>query len=104
MPVTQPKTSASNTPGAPSQNLQTFTLLELQQFTSEKTYSTNPSADFHLFYVGRDDVHNIIKYVLSRITVSLYLNMFGYDDPDLNDVIMSKVMDKSITVLITLDK
>jgi hypothetical protein len=88
----------------PTQNLQSFDLTELQQFTFEKTYSANASKDFHLFYVGRDDVHSIIKDVLSRVRISLYLNMFGYDDPDLNNIILSKAMDKNIVCLITLDK
>lgn len=86
------------------QSLQTFNLLELQQYTKEKTYATTASKDFHLFYVGRDDVHDILKYVLSRVSVSLYLNMFGFDDDELNAIIMQKATDPSITVMITLDK
>jgi hypothetical protein len=87
-----------------SQSLQTFNLLDLAQYTPEKAFSNNASKDFHLFYVGRDDVHDILKHVLSRVSVSLYLNMFGYDDDELNDIIMTKVMDPHITVLITLDE
>jgi hypothetical protein len=35
--------------------------------------------------VGRDDVHDILFYLLSRArTSSLYVNMFGYDDDALN--------------------
>lgn len=49
-------------------------------------------------------MHEILKYVLSRVSVSLYLNMFGYDDDELNQIIMSKVMDPAVTVVITLDK
>jgi len=88
----------------PPDTLQTFNLNDLQQFTYEGTYSPNASNDFHLFYVGRDDVHSILKYVLSRVSVSLYMNMYGYDDPELNDILMSKVLDPNVTVLITLDK
>ncbi len=84
--------------------LQTFNLLDLAQYTRECAFSQNASKDFHLFLVGRDNVHEVLKHVLSRVTTSLYLNMFGYDDEDLNDIIMSKVMDPAITVLITLDK
>jgi hypothetical protein len=65
-------------------SLQTFTLMELEQFTKEGLYSTNASKDFHLFYVGRDDVNGILKYLLSHVSTSLYLNMFGYDDAELN--------------------
>ncbi len=96
--------SPSNAINNPSQSLQTFSLLDLQQYTQEGSYSSTASKDFHLFYVGRDDVHNILKHVLSRVSVSLYLNMFGYDDDELNDIIMAKALDPSITVLITLDQ
>lgn len=84
--------------------LQDFKLSELEPFTSEKKFSPNASSDWHLFYVGRDNVHEILKYVLSRVNVSLYLNMFGYDDPELNDIIMKIVLNPKITTIITLDK
>jgi len=102
--TTKPAKSASNTLGDPSQSLQTFDLLDLQQYTMEKSYSNTASQDFHLFYVGRDDVHDILKHVLSRVSVSLYLNMFGYDDDELNDILMAKALDPRVTMLITLDK
>ena len=97
-------TSTNNAASDPTQSLQTFTLKDLEQFTKEKVYSNTASQDVHLFYVGRDDVHNILKYVLSRVRVSLYLNMFGYDDQELNDILMAKVLDPNVTMLITLDK
>ena len=84
--------------------LQTFDLSDLAQHTKEGIYSPNASGDFHLFYVGRDNVHEVLKHVLSRVTVSLYLNMFGYDDDELNELVMKIVNDPSIACLITLDK
>ncbi len=98
------KRSPSNVIDDPTQSLQKFDLLDLQQYTQEKTYSNTASKDFHLFYVGRDDVHDILKHILSRVSVSLYLNMFGYDDDELNDIIMTIAHDPTITMLITLDK
>ena len=98
------KVSASNVIDDPSASLQTFDLLDLQQYTQEKVYATTASKDFHLFYVGRDDVHDILKHVLSRVSVSLYLNMFGYDDNELNDILMKIALDPTITMLVTLDK
>lgn len=96
-------THAAPIAGAPA-NLQTFTVADLAPYTREGVYASNASLDFHLFYVGRDDVHGILKHVLSRVQVSLYLNMFGFDDDELNDIIMQKAADPNITVLITLDK
>jgi hypothetical protein len=81
-----------------------FSLDDLAQYSREKTFAKDASPHFHLFFVGRDDVHNALKHVISRVTTSLYLNMFGYDDDELNDIIMTKVADPHITVLITLDK
>ena len=102
--VPKRKISPSNAVQDPTANLNTFTLNDLAQFTKEKSYSAGASTKFHLYFVGRDDVHDILKYVLSRVTTSLYLNMFGFDDDELNDILMTKVIDPNITVLITLDK
>lgn len=87
-----------------SQSLQNFSLADLQPYTLEQQYSSNASKDFHLFFVGRDDVHDILKHIIARVRVSLYMNMFGYDDDELNEIIMEKVMDPNITVVITLDE
>jgi len=96
--------SKSNVISDVTQTLQKFDLLDLQQYTREGTYSNTASKDFHLFYVGRDDVHDILKYVLSRASVSLYINMFGFDDDELNDILMQQALDPSITMMITLDQ
>ena len=88
----------------PDQTLQTFDLGNLALYTREKSFSPGASNTWHLFYVGRDDVHMILKHVLSRVSVSLYLNMFGFDDDELNDIVMDKIHDPAITCVITLDK
>lgn len=98
------KPSSSNVIDDATKTLQTFDLIDLQQYTQEKAYATTASKDFHLFYVGRDDVHDILKHVLSRVSVSLYLNMFGFDDDELNDILMKLATDPSVTMLVTLDK
>jgi len=97
-------TTTINAIDDPTITLQRFDLTDLQQFTQEKTYATTASKDFHLFYVGRDNVHEILKYVLSRVSVSLYLNMFGFDDDELNSILMKIALDPTITMLVTLDK
>jgi hypothetical protein len=98
------KPSPANVVADPAANLQTFVLADLAQFTKEKVYSNDASKDVHLFFVGRDDVHSILKYILSRVSISLYLNMFGFDDDELNNIIMQQALDPTITMLITLDK
>jgi hypothetical protein len=85
-------------------SLQAFTLAELAQFTREKSFAPDASPDFHLFYVGRDDVHGILKYLWGKVESSAYLNMFGFDDDELNGLVMAAVNDPQITTVITLDK
>jgi hypothetical protein len=99
-----PTQSPSNVLGDPTQSLQTLTLNDLAKFTKEAAYSTDASKDVHLFFVGRDDVHDILKYILSRVTISLYLNMFGFDDSELNNILMEKALNPAVTMLITLDR
>ena len=85
-------------------SLQSFQLSDLDGYLMEGQASPRASADFRLLYVGRDNVHEALKHVLSRVTVSLYLNMFGYDDDELNTLVMGIVHNPNITCLITLDK
>ena len=85
-------------------SLQSFTVADMDQYTLEGQASPRASGDFRLLYAGRDNVHEALKHVLSRVTVSLYLNMFGYDDDELNTLVMGIVHDPHITCLITLDK
>lgn len=103
-PAKVKKTGLVNATSQATQSLQDFDLPDLQQFTREGVYSNTASKDFHLFYVGRDNVHEILKYVLSRARVSIYLNMFGFDDDELNAILMAKVVDPTVSMLITLDK
>ena len=60
--------------------------------------------DHYLFFVGHDDVHGILHYLLSRETLSLEFNQFGYDDEELNDDIMALIKNPSVVVQGTLDK
>ena len=58
----------------------------------------------YLFFVGKDDVHGILKYLLSNEKMGLKFNQFGFDDEELNDIIMGMVKSPSIRVQATLDK
>ncbi len=86
------------------ENLQTFNLLELEQFTKEGKFASGASKDHHLFFVGRDNVDGLLQYLLGRVNRSLYLNMFGYDNETLNDLCMKAAENPDVTTVITLDK
>ena len=77
----------------PAVNLQAFTLADLTPFKREKSFDPRDSADFRVFYVGRDDVHGILAYLLARVSRSLKLNMFGYDDDQLDALIARAITD-----------
>lgn len=90
--------------GNPGINLNNFSLNDLAQFKRERSFPQDDSADFRVFYVGRDDVHAVLKYLLSRCSRSLKMNMFGYDDDELDGVIRCLVDSSHVYVQGTLDK
>ena len=75
----------------------------LGQFTPEGVLSEGYN-DHYLFFVGRDDVHGILLYLLNHETLGFKCNMFGYDDQELNDAILNFFKTPSIKVQVTLDK
>jgi hypothetical protein len=91
-------------PATPSSSLQTFTLDDLAQFTREGSFDPRDSNDFRVLYVGRDDVHGALKHVLSRCSRSLRMNMYGYDDAELDAVIRMLIASEHVFVQGTLDK
>jgi hypothetical protein len=96
--------SASNGTTASRPTLQQFTLDDLAVYTAEQAFGPTASPDFRVFYVGRDDVHGVLMHLFTRATLSVKMNMFGYDDEDLNSVLMGLVQNPSVMVQVTLDK
>src|SRR5262252_7124874 len=95
-------TDATTTPDRPT--LQHFTLDDLAVYTAEQAFGPTASPDFRVFYVGRDDVHGVLMHLYTRVTLSVKMNMFGYDDDELNKVLMGLVQDASVMVQVTLDR
>jgi hypothetical protein len=58
----------------------------------------------YLFMVGRDDVHGILLDLLTRETMGLKLNMFGYDDDELDAAIRDLMANPNVAVQGSLDK
>jgi hypothetical protein len=88
----------------PRPTLQHFTLDDLAMYTTEKAFGRTASPDFRVFYVGRDDVLGVLMHLFSRVSLSVKMNMFGYDDEDLNKVLTGLVRNPSVMVSVTLDK
>jgi hypothetical protein len=95
-------TDPASMPAHPT--LQHFTLDELATYTAEQAFGPTASPDFRVFYVGRDDVHGVLMHLYTRVSLSVKMNMFGYDDQDLNNVLMGLVQNPSVMVQVTLDR
>jgi hypothetical protein len=95
-------TDTGTMPGRPT--LQRFTLDDLAVYTAEQAFGPTASPDFRVFYVGRDDVHGVLMHLFTRVSLSVKMNMFGYDDNDLNNLLMNLVRNPSVIVQVTLDK
>jgi hypothetical protein len=91
-------------PTVASKSLQTFKLDDLAQFTQEGEFGPDASNDYRALYVGRDDVHGALMYIFEKIQVSLKMNMFGFDDDDLNKLIMGLLVNPNILVQVSLDR
>jgi hypothetical protein len=96
-------TTAVGAASSPS-TLQTFTLDDLAVYTAEQAFGPTASPDFRVFYVGRDDVHGVLMHLYTRVSLSVKMNMFGYDDDALNNVLMGLVRNPAVMVSVTLDK
>ena len=81
--------------------LQHFTLDELAPYTAEEAFGPTASADFRVFYVGRDDVHGVLMHLFTRVSLSVKMNMYGYDDQDLNNVLEGLVKNPAVMVQVT---
>lgn len=78
-------------------------LTQLGTYTPEGVLTPGYN-DHYLFFVGRDDVHSILKTLLLQEKLELDMNMFGYDDQELNDIIIGMFKNPGIHVQISLDK
>ncbi len=78
-------------------------IAELARFTREGEL-TPGHGDSYLFFAGRDDVHGILKWLLVKEKLFLKLSMFGYDDDELNGIIMRAMKSRHIHVQASLDK
>jgi hypothetical protein len=78
-------------------------LANLGRFTPEGIL-TPGYGDHYLFMVGRDDCHSILHTLIPAETMALKLNMFGYDDDELNTDILNLMGNPNVRVQGTLDR
>jgi phosphatidylserine/phosphatidylglycerophosphate/cardiolipin synthase-like enzyme len=59
--------------------------------------------DVRTFFSPVDAVHEVLRSLLESTQKSIVVNMFGYDDPVLNDIILEKLTDEHVYVQMSLD-
>ena len=77
---------------------------ELGQYKSEGRFLDGYPDDQRTFFSPRDNVHALLVTLLDSAQHSIVVNMFGYDDDELNKIIQGKLADEKIYVQMSLDR
>jgi phosphatidylserine/phosphatidylglycerophosphate/cardiolipin synthase-like enzyme len=81
----------------------TFNWDDLARFKHEGRFLDGYPSDFHTFFAPRDDLHGVLLALLQSASHSIVLNMFGYDDEELDATIRHKLDDDHVYVQMSLD-
>jgi phosphatidylserine/phosphatidylglycerophosphate/cardiolipin synthase-like enzyme len=76
----------------------------LGTYKATKRFLDGYPDDIRTFYSPVDDVHGVLVALLQSTQKSIVLNMYGYDDDELNEIILAKLNDEHIYVQMSLDK
>jgi phosphatidylserine/phosphatidylglycerophosphate/cardiolipin synthase-like enzyme len=92
-------------PDAPAQAAPAgFVWNDLAQYKAEKRFLDGYPAEQRSFFSPRDSIHPMLASLLASAQHSLVLNMYGYDDEELDDLIRGKLDSKHVYVQMSLDK
>jgi phosphatidylserine/phosphatidylglycerophosphate/cardiolipin synthase-like enzyme len=76
----------------------------LARYKAEGRFLDGYPAELRTFWSPRDDIHGMLVALLSSAQQSIVLNMYGYDDAELDATIRAKLADDSVYVQMSLDK
>jgi phosphatidylserine/phosphatidylglycerophosphate/cardiolipin synthase-like enzyme len=76
----------------------------LAQFKAEGRFLDGYPDDQRTFFAPRDNVHGLLVALLGSAQHSIVVNMFGYDDDELNNIIQTKLADEKVYVQMSLDR
>ena len=76
----------------------------LGQYKKAKCFIDQYPDYIRTFYSPEDDVKSVLKALLTSVQSSIVINMYGYDDTELNDLIIKHAQDPRIYCQISLDK
>jgi phosphatidylserine/phosphatidylglycerophosphate/cardiolipin synthase-like enzyme len=97
--ASKPKTG----PAAPAEQAVRLDWDGLAQYKAEGRFLEGYPDEFRTFWSPRDQIHALLVAILSSAQHSVVLNMYGYDDAELDDIIRRKLLDERIYVQISLD-
>ncbi len=81
-----------------------FSWEKLAQFKAAKRFLDGYPSDVSTFFSPVDDVHGVLRALLGTAQHSIVLNMYGYDDAELDDIIREKLASEHIYVQMSLDR
>ena len=96
--VTIPAGAGPSGAGAP------FAWEDLGKYKAEGRFLDGYPDDQRTFFAPRDDVHGLLVALLGTAQHSIVVNMFGYDDDELNKIIQAKLADDKVYVQMSLDR
>jgi phosphatidylserine/phosphatidylglycerophosphate/cardiolipin synthase-like enzyme len=77
---------------------------ELGKYKAEGRFLDGYPDDQRSFFAPRDDIHGLLVALLASAQHSIAVNMYGYDDDELNRIIQGKLADERIYVQMSLDR
>jgi phosphatidylserine/phosphatidylglycerophosphate/cardiolipin synthase-like enzyme len=77
---------------------------DLAGYKAEKRFLDGYPPDQRTFFSPRDDIHPMLASLLAGAQHSLVLNMYGYDDDELDEIIRQKLAEEHVYVQMSLDK
>jgi phosphatidylserine/phosphatidylglycerophosphate/cardiolipin synthase-like enzyme len=98
-----PKAKATAAPPKPVPPA-AFVWEELAQYKAEKRFLDGYPDEQRSFFSPRDSVHPLLASLLASAQHSLVLNMYGYDDDQLDELIREKAASDHVYVQMSLDK
>jgi phosphatidylserine/phosphatidylglycerophosphate/cardiolipin synthase-like enzyme len=76
----------------------------LDKFKANHRFIAHYPPNVKAFYSPDDDIHGLLSSLLASAEQSIVLNMFGYDDTDLDSIIKSKLANEHVYVQMSLDR
>jgi phosphatidylserine/phosphatidylglycerophosphate/cardiolipin synthase-like enzyme len=76
----------------------------LATYKAEGRFLEGYPDDQRTFFSPRDNVHGLLVALLGSAQHSIVVNMFGYDDDELNKIIQAKLADENVYVQMSLDR